>query len=279
MFSMLDTTLEVLKLFLFILPFGILFVTLTIKTPNFRDFTLWIPIYFLFGVTTLVIVYFLVAFFVFNNIIVLMSFIICFGLLITRIKNMEFDHINKISILKLLIPLIILTFSLIIFIRLAFVMEVAPPLDSLSHGMFTSLILYYEKFPATFEPIGELSFNIWRYPLGFHVLSALTSILNGRPPVRSMMILATLLIAMIPPTFYLIVYLRTKSMLLSLIAFFLPFILPSSEIPMWRPSFDFLLSGYTLSVYPNILGNFILGSEVSIKSKSSRDKLIVDRPL
>lgn len=254
-FSLRDTTIEVIKLLLFILPFGILFVRLTIKRRNLKDSTLLIPMYFLFGLATLVITYFLFALVIFNKIIVLASFIICLGLLI--IKNMRFNYENKISISKFLIPLLILTFSLIIFIRLAFVMEVAPPLDSLSHGMFTSLILYHEKLPTTFEPIGELSLRIWAYPKGFHLLSALTSLLNGTPPVRSMLILATLLIAMLPPLFYVIVYLRTKSMFLSLIAFFLPFILPSSEIPMWRPGFDILLSNYIVGIYPNILGNFI----------------------
>lgn len=277
MFSIWNTTHEILKLLLFVLPFGVLFVSFLNNKKNiFTPFILYLPLYLFFGLITLIISFFFLALFIFNRIVVLTIFIICLGLLFIRVKNMRFGHENKILTTKSSTTLLLITFSLIIFIRLAYIFEVAPPLDPLSHGMYVSLILYHHKLPTTMEPIGDLSLPLFDYPKGFHIMSAATSIINNTPPVRSMLIFATLLISMIPVLFYIIVYIRTKSPLWSLIGFFLPFIIPSSKIPMWRRNFDILLSKYIVGIYPNLLGDFIFVGIAGLSILWEKEKNLKD---
>jgi hypothetical protein len=156
---------------------------------------------------------------------------------------------------------ICVVFSMAIFIRYAFVLEVSPPIDSIVHGMFTSLIMYKEGFFSDFSPVVEigemLSWSWFSYMQGFHTVSALISMLFDTQPCHSMLIIASVICALIPLLFYTFIKHKTQSILLSLIAFLFPFIVPSSDFPLWRPSFNLLVGSYIVGAYPYMLGCFL----------------------
>ena len=258
-----------LTFFIFILLFGICYVKIIERLfhTKFTDFS--IPMYFSLGLIFVIDLYYALAFLYLSKTVILLSLALCFTFLgIVFFKDKKDKSISlynrKSVLLNHLITLFLSLLSLIIFTRIAYIMQIFTGLDPLTHGMYVSLILYHKKFPNSLKPILKFNFNIWRYPMGFHILSALVSILHNTPPARSMLITASVITMMIPLLFYEITYRITKRIRWGLLSFFVPFILPIYfEPPGWR-YFDILISPYQLGAYPNILGNFIFLSIIAL---------------
>lgn len=237
----------------------VLFNLLKLNFPSEWNFALAIPFYIGFGVVSLVLLLsclcllnfdFATASFVVAAIVALASVIVWkrvhIQLLIKDLKNIRF-----------LLPLCLFIFSLIIFLRLSIDIGWGAYVDSQTHGLYTSLILSNSGFPFSSFPIGDLSISPLRYPMGFHSLSAFSSLISGLHPGQAILAVATALVCFLPSLIYSIVYSYTKSLKISLIAFILIFVLPGSSPVLWQTSQNLLLGGFLVGAYPNLLGNLI----------------------
>lgn len=260
MLSFSNTLIEMIKIIFFVVPFGILSSHIFLKNKA-KSFFLFMPIYFLLGINLLIVLLFFIGLYIFNIYLLMILYIICIGLLL-YLNRSSFSTYNlnkyRLNIKENIVPLSLLLLSIILFAKIAYEFEVSPPIDSLHHGMYTSLILYQEKIPTSFAPICmDYQISPLDYPFGFHILSALTCLINDTVPVRAMNILAALIIALIPPLSYTTIYLTTKSKILGFMGFLIFFILPSNIVPLWRLEFSLLISIYNVGIYSNLLGNYI----------------------
>ena len=160
--------------------------------------------------------------------------------------------------IEVLLPLFFFGFSMVNFLRLALDMGWGAYVDSQTHGLFTSLIVFHNGFPSSTYPIGNICLNPIQYPMGFHALSSFVSFMTGAYPGQTILVVATALVSLLAPLFYSLVYLYSKSLKLSILAFLLVFFLPGYTPALWRPSHDLLLGNYIVGTYPNLLGNALL---------------------
>ena len=173
-------------------------------------------------------------------------------------KRVNFrENAKTLKSIKLWLPVCLFIFSLVIFLRISLDIGWGAYVDSQTHGLYTSLILFNHGFPSSSFPIGDFALSPLRYPMGFHVLSAFSSIISGIYPGQAVLAVATAIVCFIPSLLYSILYFYTKSMKLSLFAFMLVFFLPGLDPILWQNSQNILLGGFLVGSYPNILGNLI----------------------
>jgi hypothetical protein len=122
-------------------------------------------------------------------------------------------------------------------------MEWSPPGDAISHGMFTSLILYRKRFAWDLQPLSS-DFPMTAPPL-FYILASALSLLIGTYPGKSTLLLSACIGALFPLILYSIVYYKTKSIFPSLTVFFMTFIIPEGGITNYSVFKEFILGDYT----------------------------------
>jgi len=238
----------------------LLFHFLKIPMPSDWNFALLFPLHVAFGMiclvailTSLSIVYldFLVSCLVTS--LLLASFL----LVVSKRASSLRSAAKNLRDFRFSLPLLLLGFSLCRFVYLTVNMGWAPYVDSQTHGMYTSLILYHRGLPSSYYPIGETPFDPVSYPLGYHVLSAFVSMLTGSYPGQSILVVGTVIVSLLPSLLYTMVYFHSKSLRLSFLAFLLAYFLPGNSPALWRPSHDLLLGNFLVGTYPNMLGNLV----------------------
>jgi len=191
-------------------------------------------------------------------IILILLLFLCMNFLLkinkTQIGHFKFKYMKKTSFL---LPIFLLGLSFIRYIYLILDIGWAPILDPISHGKYVGLILFHHRIPLTTYPVGNLSFSPFKYPMGFHVLSASVSFITGLYPSLSILIIATMIVIFLPSLLYSIIYIGTNSIELSLIAYLLAYFLPDGKVLLWQPSHDLMLGNFLVGTYPNLMGNII----------------------
>jgi hypothetical protein len=228
--------------------------------PSDWNFSVALPFYTTIGLATFVVLLSLFCMVYFDVIIcwcILIAVFAAFSILIMKDWANIRIGIKNMRRIEFIFPICLLSFSLFIFLRLALDIGWGAYVDSQTHGLFTSLILFYKSFPSTSYPVGNIILSQIRYPMGFHALSAFDSLLTGVLPGQAILIIATILVSFLPSLFYSIIYLYSKSYKLSMVAFLLIFFLPGSTPLLWRSSHDLLLGNFLVGIYPNLLGNVI----------------------
>jgi len=238
----------------------LLFHFLKIPMPSDWNFALLFPLHVALGMiclvailTSLSIVYldFLVSCLVTS--LLLASFVLVVRKKVSSLRS----AVKNLRDFRFSLPLLLLGFSLCRFVYLTVNMGWAPYVDSQTHGMYTSLILYHRGLPSSYHPLGEMPFDPVRYPLGYHVLGAFVSMLTGSYPGQSILVVGTVIVLLLPSLLYTMVYFHSKSLRLSFLAFLLAYFLPGNSPASWRPSHDLLLGNFLVGTYPNMLGNLV----------------------
>lgn len=248
-------------LFIFYFLGFIVFNFLKLKLPYGGNLAVSLPMYMAVGISVLVLLLTLFCFVYFDVIVSwCISLVVIVSFFVIARKNLanfkaELFNLKKI---EFLLPLFLFSFSLANFLRIALDMGWGAYVDSQTHGLFTSLIMFYKGFPSSSYPVGDIELSPIRYPMSFHALSAFDSFLTGAYPGQAILVVATALVSFLPSLFYSLVYLYSKSLKLSVGAFLLVFFLPGMAPALWRPSHDLLLGNYMVGTYPNILGNALL---------------------
>ena len=238
----------------------LIFHFLKISVPSHWNFALLLPLYVALGTISLAIV--LVSLSIvyldfFVSWLVVCILLVVFLMVAHKRMSRLGTTISCLKDIRFLLPLLLFCFSVGRFVYLAVDLGWAPYVDSQTHGMFTSLILYHRGLPSSSYPVGNMSFDPVRYPLGYHVLSAFVSMLTGLYPGESILVVGTVIVLVLPSLLYTMVYFHSKSLQSSFLAFLLAYFLPGSSPALWRPSHDLLLGNFVVGTYPTLLGNLI----------------------
>ena len=240
------------------------FIFFNFLKPNLLTnglFLLASPLYIITGLIILIVLlasFCLIYFDVITSYILLSVIFIVFAFVIKqKWRDIRLAICNSRKV-ELFIPILLLVLSIFLFLRLSIDIGWGAYVDSQTHGLFTSLILFYKRFPSSSFPVGNLPINPIRYPMGFHAISAFISLITGVYPGKAILITATVLVSIIPSLLYFIVKMFTNSSKLSFLAFLLTFFLPANTVTLWRPSNDLLFSNFLSGIYPNLLGNVII---------------------
>jgi hypothetical protein len=128
-----------------------------------------------------------------------------------------------------------------------------PPSDIVGHGFYTSLIIYDQRIPTSFYPFANLGFY---YPLGLHVNAAFLSLFLGIYPGEAVFLFGGILIIALTSLMFSLVYMITKSRVLSLSAYLLLFLTYSTQGGgnLEEYVFGYLFNGEL----PNIYGFLII---------------------
>jgi len=238
----------------------LLFHFLKISLPSDWNLPLLFPLHVALGMICLVIILTSLS------IVYLDFFVSClvtslllagFLLVVSKKTSGLGSAVKNLREIRFLLPLLLLGFSFCRFLYLAVNMGWAPYVDSQTHGMYTSLILYHKGLPSSYYPIRDMPFDPARYPLGYHALSAFVSMLTGSYPGQSILVVGTVIVMLFPSLLYTLVYFYSKSTKLSLLAFLLAYFLPGSSPALWTASHDLLLGNFLVGTYPTMLGNLI----------------------
>ncbi len=119
--------------------------------------------------------------------------------------------------------------------------EWPPSGDPLFHGIYVSQILENQKIPLNIS-----------YPLGFHILSALVTLIFGIFPGESMLVVAAAITALIPCVLFSITYTKTNSMTFSLIPFLAGFIIHPNLLTGW------IMGDFYNGAYPFLVGLLVM---------------------
>jgi hypothetical protein len=243
-----------------------IFSLLKFSFPSNWNFALAAPFYMAIGIVFLVLLLSCLCFLDFS-LVTAWSVLVAIVALASAIvwKQVQIRQAAKdLKNVRFLLPLCLFIFSFIIFLRLSLDLGWGAYVDSQTHGLYTSLILSNHGFPSSSFPVGDFYLSSLRYPMGFHALSAFSSIISGLHPGQAILAVATALVCFIPSLIYSSVYLYTKSLKNSLLAFSLVFFLPGLSPILWLTSQNLLLGGFLVGTYPNLLGNTICVAMLSL---------------
>lgn len=153
--------------------------------------------------------------------------------------------------------LIIIIFVFLIFIFSAITSHLgwAPGVDSLNHGMLTSILLNNQKVTSTLEPISPS--QPWFEPFGFHMISAHISLVMDLYPGQSILLLSSVITILLIACCFTIVYYSTKSIVLSFVAFFSCFFI-FSNVNDIRFLEKWFLGFFYNTPYANLFGFYFL---------------------
>jgi len=138
------------------------------------------------------------------------------------------------------------------------------PGDAIFHGNGVSLILEHKKIPAMIDPSKELTVYNPRdwYPLGFHALGAIISLIFGIIPGESILVVAAAITAVIPCMLFSVTYTKTHSTIFSLIPYLAGFV-------VYKPYFLYWIIGYFYNgTYPFLAGLLFMLAFVELISLS-----------
>ena len=250
-------------LFLSVFPLGYLLLSLIRSEKggfNSLDFFLRMPVYLAVGMAGYVVILFLVGHLLFNLYVILLLF----GLFwfIFLYKQKAWIQLRQLNLSKSLsglsepvkLGLVLLSlFSLCHFVFIAYSMGGwCPPGDCIWHAMWVSLIKKYQNIaPPNISSPWNVAFGYY-YPRGFHIISAVASLLTNVYPGEAVLIAATGISILIPLMLYTMVYTKTKSNFFSFIAFLMAFIVPGGN-PYPMRSYS-LFASYLQGVYPSLFG-------------------------
>lgn len=226
------------------------------RKKDSSPFFIFVPLYLSVGLGVEVILLFLVGLISYNiSVLVLLGLGVVSCLFFAKELADKLKHRLYFRLRSEITPLILLSLSLAYFMNVVELYPFPTPGDAISHGMFTSLILYYNRVRPELNP----------YPLGFHVLSAFLSSFTGIYPGMANHLMAAIPASLIPSAVYSIAYLRTKSRLLPMLAYLSTYLVhPSLHLARWM--FGVFYNG----TYPVVLGLlftitiFILAAETKI---------------
>ena len=221
------------------------------------------PIYFMFGLSSIALVFrFLALFhidvFMVTGYIVLLAVI--FALLSRKkirkyLGSLSFRSCKDVSVV---LPIILLGFSFLRFTDLTLGTGWAPLFDSMTHGKLISLIVHHNRIPSSTYPVGNLSLGgLLGYPLGFHIVGALISIITDLYPGEAILVILTSIMVFLPSLLFSTIYIGTGSLELSFVAYLFAYFLPGGDPVLWRPSHDLLLGNFLTGTHPNLFGNAV----------------------
>ncbi|MEM2292167.1 MAG: hypothetical protein QXX41_02730 [Nitrososphaerota archaeon] len=223
---------------------------------------------FLMGSALLINISYFLSFILLSKLTIIIFFVfLCTSIIVLQLLGRRrFDN-SKCKFLRLVlfqelkkqalaITLILISFSL--YVRIVYMVDFSSGIDATYHGTYVSLLLYNQHFTSSFKPIADVALNLWRYPLGFHTLSAFFSMILDLLPARSMLIIGASYLSIIPLLFYFVVKSLNKNTLLGVIAFFISFIIPIYNEPIKWSIFDLTITPLHHSLYPTITGMFLL---------------------
>ena len=257
-------------LLLFFFPFGYLIMHWR-ENEHFRSlsFPVRLPIYIGVGMAVVCLVSFIVSHFKISVFIPWGMLLACLLLLLIKYRD-SFRHVKRrIEALvswrpkldgSALLPLLLLVFTLVIFTRLLSYTGAMPIWgDPIPHSLYVSTFLHYDKIVYSLDPAtagGTAFSDLGRYPLGFHALGAMVTLLTGRFPGEAIFLLGASVAILVPCLLYSLVYAKTRSPFFSLTAFLLVFMAPTLD-PFPLRSYTFY-SGFLQGCYPGFLGAFFV---------------------
>jgi hypothetical protein len=123
-----------------------------------------------------------------------------------------------------------------------------PPADIVGHGFYTSLIIYFQRIPTSLYPFANLGFY---YPVGLHVNAAFLSLVLGIYPGEAVLLFGGVLMIALTSLMFSLMYIITKSRMLSLSAYLLLFLTYSTQgggnLEEWV--FGYLFNGEHPAIY------------------------------
>lgn len=240
------------------------FVTLRLigfPVPNRANPTIMAPIYLIFGLSSIALIFRFLALFRLDVFTVAGFIVSVAAVFVLFSKNRMRKHLRSLSLrscksISVVLPTILLCFSFLRFADLAISIGWAPLFDSMTHGKYVSLILHHKRIPSSTYPVGNLSLGgPLGYPLGFHVIGAFISTVTGLYPGEAILVILTSIMVFLPSLLFSTIYIGTGSLSLSSIAYLLAYFLPGGEPVLWRASHDLLLGNFLAGTHANLLGN------------------------
>ena len=151
--------------------------------------------------------------------------------------------------------IIIFVFSVFIFSAITSHLGWAPGVDSLNHGMLTSILLDNQKITSTLEPVAPS--QPWFEPFGFHMISAKISLLMDLYPGQSILLFSSVISILLVTCCFTIVYYNSKSIVLSLVALLSCFFI-FSNVNDIRFLEKWFLGFFYNTPYANLFGYYFL---------------------
>jgi hypothetical protein len=275
---------------------GYFFLNKLLKVNLGETYGFWIslPIYLTAGIVLYTVILYAIALAVFNESIVIL---VALAVSLLYLGNVIFSarrtgitlrtafnrlrEINPSRILDIpkqrnkLIPAVIFAVSLVYLTTVIAVFEWPPAGDIVSHGFYTSLIIYDQRIPMSFHPFVNWSFY---YPLGLHLDAAFLSLLLGLYPGEAVLLFGGILMIALTSLIFTFTFILTRSRPLSLLAYVLVFLTYSpgsggGDLENWV--FGYLFNG----TYPNIFGLLIvlLSLTVIVLHSKTKDEYLLLR--
>jgi hypothetical protein len=247
----------VTQLFIYF-PLGYLTIGKRIKN---QPFSIRVLISIIFGLPILTIILTIIGFFYIGAINLILITIISYVILIISSVNKKSNRVRlkRIRIINLTKPDFIITFLMVllivIFSNITSHMGWAPGVDSINHGMLTSLLINNQKIISTLEPIAPS--QPWFEPFGFHINSANISLLMDLFPGQSILLFSTVITILTIISCFVIVYYISKSITLSLIAMVSCFFI-FSHVQDIRFLEKWFLGFFYNTPYANLFGFYFL---------------------
>ena len=220
----------------------------------------WVPLYVFLGLVLTEIVFFLLCFiyvdrwvsYIYVGVFLVYFLQLAFKKYKAKIlseKNAFFRQ-EKYKVRGILFVFILI---LVIFGYISLIIDTAPYGDAIDHTTVISMIIENKKYPGNYLPVDEMLFSIFRYPPGFRVLSVFTALFSSCYPIVATTYTATLSSCLIPLLIWSSIYVRTRSMALSLFGLTCSLILPSWLVIPPLDGNDLVLGNLTNGTYPNQL--------------------------
>lgn len=247
--SVAPTFIYVVLLYALVFPIGYLLLHL-MKLEKFLalPFFVRLPIYLAIGLISSISMYFMIGLVTINAYVAPAICLLTLLLLIWRKRrgswpSMSVPH----NVLENIFPFLLFLVSLVYITSIVGTMIWPNPGDTISHGFYTSLILYQRKMPFTFEPISPLRVL---YPLGFHVLAACLASSINIYPAEAVFLIAAAIVIIFPSILYSLTYIYTKSKTFSLFSYLSAYIWTSYS---WASIMHCFHNG----TYPRLYGYLI----------------------
>ncbi|AFU57850.1 hypothetical protein Ngar_c09080 [Candidatus Nitrososphaera gargensis Ga9.2] len=174
------------------------------------------------------------------------------------LKKLSKSYSHQIAIIALAI------FIIVFFSWFLVKMSVwSPAGDATSHGTIISLILSNNGRPESYQPISNASFDLWRYPLGYHVITYFFAFTFNIIPAISMVSMAVFISMLIPLLIFSSILSVSGRIFLAVSASLLAFLAPqfTSEA---SPVHDLLYSNILNGTYPSHTANLLIIGLVGI---------------
>jgi hypothetical protein len=245
---------------------------LTGKCTSRQPFFVRVPLYLSTGLTLSVVAYFIASLIALSGFtiafVTAIAWLVYVGVLM-RSKRTKRCYVRFREPLGLssLAPLFLLMVSVFFFAASVQYMK-WPPIGDIAelHGPLVALIQYQGHLPTTLDPLLENAPPA--YPLGFHVLVATWNTLFNYYPAQIVLITGGLVVALIPPLIYSIVFIRTKSVLFASISYAFVYLIDPVRLDRW-------LVGYFYNgPYPSLLGYLIVLAFVSLLVSGANARLL-----